>query len=141
MTARKRAGRIAARALQQLDVPFRLHASLPGTALDCVGLAAHAAQISGVFEYQLRGDFTAQISARLKQSGFKRIAGDAEFLPGDIVLAQTATRQQHLMIFTAGGAAGAATSGFVHAHAGLGRVVLMPLPSPWPITCGWRYRR
>jgi murein DD-endopeptidase / murein LD-carboxypeptidase len=137
MTALKKSDRIAARALQQLGVPFRLHAALPGTALDCVGLAAHAAKISGVFEYQLRGDFTAQISDQLKRSGFKRLKSCAAFLPGDIVLAQTATRQQHLMIFTAG----ATASGFIHAHAGLGRVVLMPLPSPWPIISGWRHRR
>jgi murein DD-endopeptidase / murein LD-carboxypeptidase len=142
MTARKKGERVAARALQQLDVPFRLHAALPGTALDCVGLVAHAAKISGMFEYQLRGDFTVQVSAHLKSSGYRLVKDDllkaeAAFLPGDIVLVQTALRQQHLMIFSANGTAG----GFVHAHAGLGRVVLMPLPSPWPIICGWRHRR
>jgi murein DD-endopeptidase / murein LD-carboxypeptidase len=137
MTARKKGERVAARALQQLDVPFRLHAALPGTALDCVGLVAHAAKIPGEFEYQLRGDFIVQISARLKSSGYRLVKDVSAFLPGDIVLAQTATRQQHLMIFSANGTA----DGFVHAHAGLGRVVLMPLPSPWPIICGWRHRR
>ncbi len=130
--------RIASRAAGQIGVPFRLHAKLPGTALDCVGLVAHAAQLSGKFEYQLRGDFTAKISEHLQGLGFALLNGDApilpgDFLPGDIVMAQTATRQQHLMIYALGG--------FIHAHAGLGQVVLMPAPSPWPILCGWRDRR
>jgi murein DD-endopeptidase / murein LD-carboxypeptidase len=137
MTALKKGERIAKRALQQVGVPFRLRAALPGTALDCVGLVAHAANISGVFEYQLRGDFSTKISEQLERSGFKLLKRDAALLPGDIVLAQTATRQQHLMIFTSR----ATAAGFIHAHAGLGRVVLMPLPSPWPIICAWRHRR
>jgi hypothetical protein len=28
--------------------------------------------------------------------------------------------------------------GFVHAHAGLRRVVTTPAPLPWPIECHWR---
>ena len=125
--------RIAARAMRQIGVPFRLHAALPGTALDCVGLIAHAAELSGNFDYRLRGDFAAKTSAYLQGMGFAPLVADAELVPGDILMAQTAVRQQHLMIYAGGG--------YIHAHAGLGRVVLMPAPSPWPILCGWRDRR
>ncbi len=125
--------RIVARAVQQIGVPFRLHAALPGTALDCVGLIAHAAEISGTFAYQLRGDFADKTDAHLQNLGFVRLDAGSEFVPGDILMVRTAARQQHLMICVSGG--------FIHAHAGLGRMVLMPAPSPWPILCGWRDRR
>ena len=125
--------RIAARAMQQLGVAFRLHAALPGTALDCVGLIAHAAELSGNFDYRLRGDFAAKTGSYLQGMGFAPLAADADLVPGDILMVQTAVRQQHLMIYAGGG--------YIHGHAGLGRVVLMPAPSPWPILCGWRDRR
>jgi hypothetical protein len=32
-----------------------------------------------------------------------------------------------------------ADNGWVHAHAGLRRVVHMPGPSPWPIIALWRF--
>ncbi len=121
---------IAARAASQLGVPFRLHAALPGHALDCVGLTAFAAQLPGPFGYHLRGDFAGTISAYLYRHGFMVLDGDSAHQPGDIILAQTAVRQQHLMI--------SARGGFIHAHAGLGRVVWMPHPAPWPILRAWR---
>lgn len=40
--------------------------------------------------------------------------------------------QLHLMIGT--------RDGIVHAHAGLGRVVLTPGPSPWPLLGAWRFQ-
>jgi uncharacterized protein YfaT (DUF1175 family) len=111
-----------------------LHASLPGVALDCVGLIRYSAEIGGAFGYRLRGDFGASGNALLTNEGFfvlaNTIAEEGDFLPGDIVAVQTAPMQQHLMIWVPGG--------FVHAHAGLGCVVLMPPPSPWPILNIWR---
>ncbi|MFM6828852.1 MAG: hypothetical protein ACKOVA_00735 [Novosphingobium sp.] len=38
--------------------------------------------------------------------------------------------QPHLVIAVQGG--------FVHAHAGLGRVTFLPAPLPWPIARQWR---
>jgi murein DD-endopeptidase / murein LD-carboxypeptidase len=32
------------------------------------------------------------------------------------------------------------TGGLVHAHAGLGKVVVTPAPLPWPIERHWRLR-
>jgi murein DD-endopeptidase / murein LD-carboxypeptidase len=121
---------IAARAASQLGVPFRLHAALPGQALDCVGLTAYAAQLPGPFIYQLRGGFSDRISDYLCAHGFTALDSIGAVQTGDILLAQTAARQQHLMI--------SARGGFIHAHAGLGRVVWMPRPAPWPILRAWR---
>ena len=51
---------------------------------------------------------------------------------GDVVLAAVHPLQPHLLI--------AAPGGFVHAHAGLGRVTLMHAPLPWPIIRQWQLR-
>src|SRR3546814_11269985 len=50
-------------------------------------------------------------------------------VPGDIVLVQAGVRQFHVMVFTG--------EGFIHAHAGLRRVVAMPGESPWPVIGVW----
>jgi murein DD-endopeptidase / murein LD-carboxypeptidase len=131
--AEQRGERTARRAIEQVGVAFRLHAMLPGTALDCVGLTAHAAELFGDFQYQLRGDFEARICRFLTSQGFVKAIGIGEAASGDIALALTAPRQQHLMVCVPGG--------YVHAHAGLGQIVMMPAPSPWPIACIWQDRR
>jgi hypothetical protein len=131
--AEQRGERTVRRAIEQIGVAFRLHAMLPGIALDCVGLTAHAAELSGDFHYRLRGDFEDRICRFLISQGFVKAEGIGEAAPGDIALAITAPRQQHLMICVPGG--------YVHAHAGLGQIVMMPAPAPWPITCIWRDRR
>ena len=124
--------RIAAQALDLLGAPFRLHGRSRTTGLDCVGLAALAAQQAGVRVdrlpvYQLRGMSLGNAEAALRSAGFEPVDGAGE---GDLLIAQSGPMQLHLMIQT--------PRGLVHAHAGLGRVVLMPLPSPWPILGRWR---
>lgn len=124
--------RIAAQALDLIGVPFRLHGRSRTTGLDCVGLAALAAERAGVRvmrlpAYQLRGMSLASAEAALRSAGFEPVE-DAE--QGDLLIAQSGPMQLHLMIQTC--------RGLVHADAGLRRVVLMPLPSPWPILGRWR---
>jgi lipoprotein Spr len=51
-------------------------------------------------------------------------------VPGDLALVRPGPLQLHLMILVPGG--------FVHAHAGLRRVVEMPGASPWPVMGWWR---
>jgi murein DD-endopeptidase / murein LD-carboxypeptidase len=128
-----RAQHTESRAIGQLGVAFRLHGRLPGIALDCIGLAGHAAEFSVPSDYSLRGDFEPRISAFLEQAGFTACELGAPAAAGNIVLAQTSSNQLHIMIAVQGG--------FVHAHAGLRRVVLMPAPGPWPILRHWRDRR
>jgi cell wall-associated NlpC family hydrolase len=127
--------RLAAEALALAGVPFRLRGRDPATGLDCVGLVALAAARAGLSvgplpDYALRGTDPAQATRALAAAGFDLATGMAA--QGDLLLAQSGPMQLHLMIRAAGG--------LVHAHAGLGRVVLMPAPSPWPLLGQWRLR-
>ena len=126
---------IAQRALDVVGVGFKAGGRCVEAGLDCVGVvaAALASQccsfpIPG--DYTLRGDYQTRILAFFDRDCFRTIA-DCRMRPGDILLFQTAPRQLHFAIFTPGG--------FVHAHAGLRRVVLTPCPLPWPVIGHWRY--
>jgi cell wall-associated NlpC family hydrolase len=127
--------RIADHAAQLVGVPFRLRGRNPGVGLDCVGVVAEALACTGhAFdvpqEYMLRGEYGGRISAFFAAACFCRIDG-ALSQCGDILLLRPAPRQAHLAVVTPNGA--------VHAHAGLGRVVLSPLPLPWPVIGQWRF--
>jgi murein DD-endopeptidase / murein LD-carboxypeptidase len=124
---------IARRALEQIGIPFRLHGRCAGEALDCVGLVAVAlgdiAQRCAVpMNYTLRGDFEGVVEHYFKSVGMKTCT--APYADGDIVLVRAAPGQFHLMV--------RAHQGFVHAHAGLRKIVLTPGASLWPVTRAWR---
>jgi cell wall-associated NlpC family hydrolase len=124
--------RIAAEALALVGVPFRLHGRDPRTGLDCVGLAMTAFGQAGLLaieppSYQLRGTSRERAETVLRRAGLVR--ADAE-TAGDLILAESGPMQLHLMIRAGGG--------YVHAHAGLGRVVLMPGPISLPVLGIWR---
>lgn len=109
----------AARAL--IGVPFRLQGRNPAVGLDCVGLvwAAYAEAghvLRAPAHYPLRGWERERIEAVLVGAGFHRVTDPCD---GDVALIALAARQFHLGII------GAAS--FVHAHAGLRRVVETPL--------------
>lgn len=121
---------VAARALGLVGTPFRLHGRNPAAGLDCVGLVAEALGLAAVpCEYTLRGDHLGRVVAFFDAGDFHSI-NDGVLDPGDILLLHPAVRQLHFAIVTEQGA--------VHAHAGLLRVVLSPLPLPWPIIGHWR---
>jgi murein DD-endopeptidase / murein LD-carboxypeptidase len=121
----------AARALGELGTPFRLHGRQPGIALDCVGLAAHALGLQGApVKYNLKGAYESQIEIYMDMLRADKLPPDAASRNGDLAMVQAAPRQNHLMIH--------ANLGWVHAHAGLRRVVHMPGPSPWLIISLWR---
>ena len=124
---------LAREALGLVGVPFRLHGRSAETGVDCVGLVALAAWRAGhrgeaPDRYALRGGKLEQFEAWLRAAG---LCSAAEIRTGDIVLVQAGMRQFHLMVFTG--------AGFVHAHAGLRRVVAMPGESPWPVRGVWRF--
>jgi hypothetical protein len=50
--------------------------------------------------------------------------------PGDVVLAMVNPVQPHLLV--------RAERGFIHAHAGIGRVTFLPGALPWPAVAAWR---
>ena len=118
MSAADRAAQVVAAARALVGVPFRLHGR-DRDGLDCVGLAALALGRTGPGAYGLRsGDF-ARAQDWLAAAGL-----------GDLALVRPGPLQLHLMIGTG--------AGFVHAHAGLGRVVETPGLSPWPVLGWWR---
>ncbi|AJR26546.1 hypothetical protein [Sphingobium sp. YBL2] len=115
----------AARAL--VDVRFRLHGRLPERGLDCVGLAALVLGRAAPEGYGLRSGDEGRAADWLRAAGLRRVDAARE---GDLALVRPGPLQLHLMIVVPGG--------HVHAHAGVGRVVEMPGPSPWPVLGYWR---
>ncbi|WP_242098503.1 MULTISPECIES: peptidoglycan endopeptidase [unclassified Sphingomonas] len=121
---------VAAAARALVGAPFRLHGRDAAGGLDCVGVVALALQGGGhrvvvPSGYALRGGDPASVIARI-DAVLARAAADA---PGDIVLTTTGPGQLHLAVRVAGG--------FVHADAGLRRVVMRPGEPPWPLLAAW----
>lgn len=121
-------------ALALVGVRFRLHGRDPATGLDCVGLLAASLDAIGraapmPVRYGLRNRDIAAALAFASGAGLAETA-----LPrrvGDVLLVQAGPLQHHLLI---AGPAGQ----FVHAHAGLRRVVATPGLPGWPIVRRWR---
>jgi len=117
---------IAAAAVAAVGTRFRLHGR--GTdGLDCVGLVALALRAGGYSGavpsgYSLRGGDWGLLDRVLERV--------AEAEPGDVLVMAVGPGQIHLGIRTAGG--------FVHADAGLRRVVERPGMPPWPLIGVWR---
>jgi cell wall-associated NlpC family hydrolase len=126
----------AAAAESFVGSPFRFRGRDSKTGLDCVGLVAAALSQLGdsvpeLAPYSMRQrDFDVQLG-RASVAGFAEVVGLLE--AGDLLLLRPGPAQVHLAIV--GGSAG-----LVHAHAGLGRVVMTPLPCPMPIERHWRLR-
>lgn len=127
---------MAARALAHIGAPFRFKGRSAASGFDCVGLVGDAISLSGAttalpLDYTLSGDHAARISLHFRDLGWRSLPCKSACRSADILMLRTAPRQVHLGIVVDGG--------LVHAHAGLGRVVLTPLPSPWPVCGHWRY--
>ena len=102
--------------------------------LDCIGLVVNAFGIEPSVvrgNYRLRGESKTEIEAGLSEH-FRRVRS-RELRSGDVMLLAAGDRQLHLAVRTA--------SGFVHAHAGLGRVVETPGVPQWPLLGVYRKRR
>lgn len=136
MSPAERARRdIARRARDELGTPFRLFGRSAGKALDCVGLALvaagpHGPDRSTLPSYRLRGDYGAAIFSALASSAFACVECPWDPGEGDIAVVAPGPAQLHLMI--------CAKPGWVHADAGIGRVVCRPGPLPWRLESLWR---
>ena len=122
---------VAAEAL--VGAPFRLHGRDAATGLDCVGvvvaaLRAHADRVVEPQGYGLRNRSVAPLLDLAEANGLVEAQGATG--PGDILLVRPGPGQHHLLIAT--------RAGFIHAHAGLRRVVAQPGPLPWPVQRRWR---
>lgn len=127
-----RSDTVVAAARTCVGTRFRPQGRLPGTGLDCVGVALVASAAAGArFEvpaYALGGDDEARLDAALAGQGCARVATAA---PGDLLVAAPAPGRRHLAVVT--------PRGIVHAHAGLGRVVEGPLDPAWTVVAAWRF--
>lgn len=135
MKDHKNAHCIEQRAISQLGVAFRLHGRSPGTALDCIGLAAYALwgldYIGSLpASYRLRGDHADWLRWELKRLNLTPLINGQSREVGDLLIFNVAARQLHLGILT--------SRGLVHAHAGLKKIVLAPSSSSWPVIGHWR---
>lgn len=113
---------------------FRLHGRDPATGLDCVGVLAAALHAIGRTAplpraYALRMRGIANLDAIVAACGLA--AATDPIRAGDVLLLRTGACQFHLAIALAG-------DRFVHAHAGLRRVVVQPGPLAWPVVGRWR---
>ncbi|MEY2943364.1 MAG: hypothetical protein RLY97_1378 [Pseudomonadota bacterium] len=113
---------------------FRLYGRDPASGLDCVGvLAAALKSVGGVADfpcdYALRMRDVVGFVAQAEGLGFAAVVG--EIARDDAVMVQVGPHQFHLAI-----AAGAGE--FIHAHAGLRRVVKAALLPEWEMVGHWR---
>jgi cell wall-associated NlpC family hydrolase len=120
---------VVARAQAAVGVRFRLHGRDPATGLDCLGLASWALwagnpPIALPTGYGLHSGRADQFVAWLAAAGLQRADGQ-KTCPGDLLLVQPSPMQWHCLI--------AAERGFVHAHAGLRRVVQVSTRENWPL--------
>ena len=109
----------AAAANALVGTPFRLHGRDPRTGLDCIGVFAAALSACGKQHdlprgYRLRMASLEGWLPMPDDCGFTTVQGPP--CAGDVVLMRVGPVQHHLAIALGG-------SGWVHAHAGLRRVV------------------
>ncbi|WP_374410761.1 hypothetical protein [Novosphingobium colocasiae] len=117
-----------------VGVPFRLHGRDPHTGLDCVGVLASAGAAAGAAwtlpsGYALRHARVPDLDGLAAGLGFVPASGTVR--RGDVLALRPGPGQVHFAITTA-------EQRFVHAHAGLGRVVEGELPEGWPCLFHWR---
>lgn len=123
----------AARAQALVGTRFRAQGRGEG-GLDCIGvvLATFAIPSEEVRrDYALRGDHLDELRQQLGRHF--RCVPRAQLRPGDVMLMRAAARQLHLAVRT--------EAGFVHAHAGIRRVVETPGMPEWPLLGVYRKRR
>jgi cell wall-associated NlpC family hydrolase len=126
-----------ARAAEALaGVPFRLHGREPATGLDCIGLlgaamvrAGRPISLPSGYSWRLR-DLTQWLPTP-ESCGFTDARGMVR--SGDAVMLQPGPSQFHLAI-------AARDLRWVHAHAGLRRVVISAELPAGPIVAHWRLR-
>lgn len=125
---------LAQAALALAGAPFRLNGRDPRTGLDCLGVLAASLRAIGraaplPMRHSLRHRGEIDGDAVAWAAGLEHAL--TAIGPGDVLLARCSPVQLHVLI-----AAGPCR--FVHAHAGLRRVVVGPLDPAWRILGRWR---
>lgn len=124
---------IVARARGCVGARFRPQGRSVADGLDCIGLAGIAFAVKGLpRDYALRGGTADRVAAGAAAAGLRAI-DPSEAGRGDLLMVAAGPGQFHLLVLTDGG--------FVHADAGLRRVVEAPGPPLWPVLAAWRKER
>lgn len=124
---------IVHRARALVGVRFRPQGRDPRVGVDCVGLVMLVYAVGEVAvrrDYRLRGRHLEELKTEL--SGRFRRLSPARRRAGDLLLCRVSAEQAHLAI--------SCGDSFVHAHAGLGKVVETPGDPPWQILAAFRPR-
>lgn len=124
---------IVARARALVGVRFRPQGRSVETGLDCIGVAIMAIGIPAERvrrDYDLRSSRAEEFNHDMHDLGFLRIA-PVEAEAGDVVLVRAGPAQLHIVVLM--------PDGFLHADAGLRRVVEVPGRMPWPALSAWRH--
>ena len=103
--------------------------------LDCIGVLLMTFGIAPELvrrDYKLRAEHNLAALRNALQHHFRRVPR-TQLRPGDAMLLLAGKQQPHLAVRTGGG--------FVHAHAGVGRVVETPGDPKWPLLGVYRKRR
>ena len=120
------------RARTLIGCRFRPQGRVAELGLDCVGMACATYRIppeSIPCDYRMRGAEVGRLQAHLNR--FFRAVRKPR--PGDLLTLQVAPDQFHLAVLS--------ERGFIHADAGLRRVVEAPGAPPWPILSIHRRRK
>lgn len=125
---------LAAAALALVGTRFRLNGRDPGSGLDCLGVVAASlaavgrpAPLPRQFSLRCRGE--PDVEALVAPTGLVPACGAVA--AGDVLLVRCSPVQLHLLVATA-------PDRYVHAHAGLRRVVLGPRDPAWAVARHWR---
>ena len=122
---------IEARARALVGVRFRPQGRDSCLGLDCIGVVASVFDLPAAAvrrDYGLRGGRREEVESELARYFDPVLIGEAA--SGDLLLVRPGAAQLHLLVRTAGG--------YVHADAGLRRVVEAPGTPPWPVLSAWR---
>lgn len=123
----------AARARSLVGTRFRAQGR-GDDGLDCVGVVLATFEIPTDAvrrDYSLRGNHMSEVRVELDRN-FRRVP-KRQLRPGDVMLLGAAEEQTHLAVWTG--------QGFVHANAGIRRVVEAPGMPEWPLLGVYRKRR
>ena len=125
---------LADAAEQLVGAPFRLHGRTAATGLDCIGVLAVSLEAIGCkaplpSAYSLRARRIPGLSMIAMRCGFNAVSGALQ--PGDALLARVGACQFHLFVTARCGR-------LIHAHAGVGRVIIEPMPQNCIIAGHWR---
>ena len=112
--------------------PFRLYGRTPESGFDCVGLVAWCCLQSGMRPvlprtYALRNTRASFVEPFLSKSGFAPVFERES--ASDLIVVRTGPSQVHFMVAGCDGH-------FVHAHAGLRKVVRTDTLQ-WPVIARW----